>query len=197
MNYTLIFRRYAPFETFGGGFEGDCRTAASTCLTDTARTTGVIGFSPGRVGALTAGSSGTAFNLFGATVANLLGKHVSKVTSSVSVSTVSVDLVRFTARTAGANPMIPFAPAIDTFVDIDAVFRDQALEISGSVRGDDFPNAEVFVIDGSGKSALLFAFTTDGGQHTGPMTRLAGDHSNLLLGSFRSVIPRDAHGAFR
>src|SRR5205085_12650188 len=68
MTYTLVFRRYAPFEAFGGGFEGDGRTGPSTRLTDTARTSGIIGFAPGRVGELKAGSSGTAFNLFGPAV---------------------------------------------------------------------------------------------------------------------------------
>lgn len=89
MEYTLVFRRYAPFETFGLGFEGDVRTGPSTNLKDTARTIGIIGFSPGRVGALTARSDGTAFTLLGPKVANLLGKHISKLTSSVSVSTAT------------------------------------------------------------------------------------------------------------
>ncbi len=93
--------------------------------------------------------------------------------------------------------MIPFAPDIDTYVDIDAVFRRTVLEINGVVRGDNFPNAEVFLMDERGQSVLMFAFATDGDQTTGPMTRLAGDHSGQLLGPFRSSIPIDATGHFR
>ncbi len=93
--------------------------------------------------------------------------------------------------------MVPFAPDIDTYVDIDAVFRESILEINGVVRGDDFPNAEVFMLDARGSAILMFAFTTDGSQTTGPMTRLAGDHSGQLLGPFRSTIPIDSAGNFR
>ncbi len=70
-SYSLVFRRYAPFATFGGGFEGDNRTVASTSLAATARTIGVIGFSPGSVGPLNTSSSGTAFSGAGALVKNL------------------------------------------------------------------------------------------------------------------------------
>jgi len=90
--------------------------------------------------------------------------------------------------------MVPFAPDIDTYVDLDAVFRKAIIEINGVVRGDDFPNAEVLVLDPSGNAILMFAFATDGNQTTGPMTRLAGDHSGQLLGSFRSSIPIDSAG---
>ena len=129
---------------------------------------------------------------------NLLGKHISKVTGSVSVQTATLERVRFTAITAGANPFfLGIAPDIDTYVDIDAVFRKSVIEINGVVRGDDFPNAEVFVLDKKGNAALMFAFATDGGQTTGPMTRLAGDHSGQLLGPFRSSIPINAAGTFR
>ncbi|HEY4367487.1 MAG TPA: hypothetical protein VGN07_09680 [Steroidobacteraceae bacterium] len=197
MTYTLVFRRYAPFATFGGGFEGDHRAKASTDLRATARTIGIIGFSPGHVGALTASSSGTAFTGAGPFVARLLGRHFSTVTSSVSVSTKTVDCVRFTAQTAGANPMVPKAPAIDTFVDFEAVFRSSAIEISGGVRGDDFPNAEVFILDKKGSAVLLLAFATEGGRNTGPITRLAGDNSTQALGVLNRRIPVKAPGVFR
>lgn len=196
MTYTLVFRRYAPFATFGGGFEGDCRAGPSTCLTDTARTIGLVDFSPGKVGNMKASTSGTAFHLFGTTVGNWIGKYNSDITAAVTPSTTTVDRVRFTAHTAGANPMIPFAPDIDTFVDIDAVFREKSLDITGAVRGDNFPNAEVFILDARGKAVLLFDFTTDGGRNTGPLTRLMGDHAAQCLGTFTTVIPREKNGAF-
>jgi hypothetical protein len=196
-SYSLVFRRYAPFATFGGGFEGDNRTEPSTSLTATARTIGIVGFSPGSVGPLSTSSSGTAFSGAGAFVKNLLGKHISKVMGSVSVKTSTLERVRFTAQTAGANPMVPFAPDIDTYVDFDAVFSKSIIEINGVVRCDDFPNAEVFVLDAKGNATLMFAFATDGNQTTGPMTRLAGDHSGQSLGPFRSSIPIDSAGTFR
>jgi hypothetical protein len=197
MIYGLFFRRYAPFDTFGGGFEGDHRTAASTRLTDTARTVGALNFAPGNVGNMRGESSGTTFAGLGAYVERLLGRHFSKVTSSVSVSTRSLDCLRFTAQTAGANPMVPGAPAIDTFLDMTVLFRKQALVLEGTLRGDSFPNAEVFVTDARGQSVLLLAYATDAGRNTGPMTRLAGDHSEQRLGSFHRRIALTRLGLFQ
>ena len=196
MIYGLIFRRYAPFETFGGGFEGDARTRASTSLTATARTIGALNFAPGNVGNMAGGSSGTTYAGLGAQVQQLLGKHFSKVMAAVSVETRSIDCLRFTAETAGANPMIPAAPDIDTCLDVQIVFRDRALDITGTMRGDDFPNAEVFVTDAAGHAVLVFDFETSGGQTTGPMLRLAGDHRAQVLGQFTRRIPLMPSGAF-
>ncbi|KRB79071.1 hypothetical protein ASE07_05125 [Noviherbaspirillum sp. Root189] len=89
------------------------------------------------------------------------------------------------------------APPIDTFVDFEAVFRKQSLEVNGVMRGDDFPNAEAFVLDSKGSAALLFAYATDGGQNTGPMTRLVGNNSGQLLGAFRCVVTLGTSGEFK
>lgn len=43
---SLIVRRYAPFESFGGGFEGD-RREFSLELRATARTIAIVQFTPG------------------------------------------------------------------------------------------------------------------------------------------------------
>jgi hypothetical protein len=92
--------------------------------------------------------------------------------------------------------MIPKAPAIDTFLDFQVVFRKHTLELSGTLRGDNFPNAEVFVTDATGQAALIFEFATDGGQTTGPMTRLAGDNSGQQLGTFSKRLALLKGGAF-
>jgi hypothetical protein len=194
--YAFFFRRYAPFESFGLGFEGDSRSGASTSLTATARTIGALNFAPGSVGELTGTSSGTTYTGFGARVSQLLGRYHSKVTSSVSVKTRSTDCVRFTAQTAGANPMIPGAPDIDTYVDVEILFRPKALVISAAVRGDDFPNCEVFVTDSKGRACLLLDFATSGGRNTGPMTRLAGDNATQVIGSFSKRVPLLGGGVF-
>ena len=197
MIYTLIFRRYAPFKTFGGGFEGDCRTSASVSLMVSARTIGIVTFAPGNVGTITASSSGTSFKGAGARVERLLGTHISKVTSSVAVATRTIECLRFTAQTSGSNPMVPLAPDIDTFIDLSVVFRSHAIELQGTVRGDDFPNAEVFVLDGTGFPSLLFDFKTTGGQNTGPVLRLAAAHDKQEIGSFNVRIATRGRGEFQ
>jgi hypothetical protein len=199
MIYGLFFRRYAPFDTFGlFGFEGDSRDKASTSLTVTARTIGALNFAPGNVGNMAGESSGTTLAGWGKPIQRMLGTYHSKVTSSVSVETRSIDCLRFTAQTAGANPMIPFgaAPPIDTFVDVQVVFRPTAIELSGIVRGDNFPNAEIFVTDAQGQSVMLFEYATTGGRNTGPFTRLAGTHADQVLGDFSKRVPIVAGGAF-
>ena len=112
MAYVLFFRRYAPFASFGGGFEGDHRTVASTSLSESARTIGAIAFGPGFVGTITGTSCGTTYVGLGPTIAKTLGRHYSKVMSSVSVKTSTLSAVSFIAETAGANPMIPGAPTL-------------------------------------------------------------------------------------
>ena len=189
MLYSLWFRRYAPFAEFGFGFEGDKRTAASTSFADTARTSGGCSFGPDAVGPGYGTSSGTRHKLSSTSA-------ISKVTSSVAVATRTLSIVRFTAMTAGANPMVPGAPEIDTFVDLSASFSSSAITVEGTVRGDTFPNAEVFVIDGAGKAILLWDYATTGGQDTGPMTRLAGSHSTTTLGTFSVRLPIKPSGAF-
>ena len=92
--------------------------------------------------------------------------------------------------------MVPMAPTIDTFVDAYVIFRERTLQIEGTVRGDDFPNAEVFVVDRMGGSVLLFDFKTSGGQQTGPMTRLWGAHEKQLLGQFFEKLMLDAQDCF-
>jgi hypothetical protein len=189
MPYFLVFRRYAPFTTFGFGFEGDRRTNASTSLSDTARTTGTVMFDRTHIGTLTGISSGTTYQGFGERVAAFMGKHYSNVKTSLSKQHTFANQVSFTAGTEGANPMTPGAPDIDTYLDFSARWLGAAVIFEGTVRGDSFPNAEVFVLDGFGKAALLFNGQTTGSRQTGPLTGLPGSGVNKRVGSFSKSVP--------
>ena len=92
--------------------------------------------------------------------------------------------------------MVPAAPDIDTFVDFGVEWIGNGLRFRGSVRGDDFPNAEIFVLDSKGFGCLLFDGRTTGGQDTGPLTRLAGSHESQNLGSFNCTTSLSPAGAF-
>jgi hypothetical protein len=196
MVYTLVFRRYAPFDQFGGGFEGDSRTSASIDPKASARTIGVVNFTESNVGAAVGSSTGSTFVGAGAFVENIIGRHFSTVDASVSVSTRTTSQLGFYARTAGANPLVPLAPRIVTLIDFNATFSPRAITFSGVLRGDDFPNAEVIVYDPKGTGILVFEYQTTGGQTTGPFTRLPslpGGHDAQKLGDFsrRAAIDRD------
>jgi hypothetical protein len=196
MGFILVFRRYAPFSKFGFGFEGDNRTGPSVSMEATARTIGLVPFERGSVGSIHAESSGTEFLGLGAWVRKLAGKRKSKVSCSISNKIMSKNSLSFTASTAGANPMVPGAPDIDTFVDFGVEWIGKGLRFRGSVRGDDFPNAEVFVLDSKGFGCLLFDGRTTGGQDTGPLTRLAGPHESQNLGSFSCAVTLSPGGIF-
>jgi hypothetical protein len=197
MGFVLVFRRYAPFSSFGFGFEGDNRAGPSVSLHATARTIGIVPFERGNVGAITAESSGTEFLGLGKWIRKLAGKHYSNVVCSVTQKVTTHNSIAFTASTAGANPMIPIvAPDIDTFVDVRVEWIGSSLRAQGTVRGDDFPNAEVFLMDVNGTGCLLFDGRTTGGQNTGPMTRLVGSHESVRLGNFNLTTGISRVGAF-
>jgi hypothetical protein len=145
-----------------------------------------------------------------------LGTHYGSVSMTVLSLTPTASGFKVSLQTAGANPMVPGAPDIDTFVDVSfgwgigtltagghvwhASFAAGAsimtLTVHGEVRGDNFPNAEVFLMDMHGRGVLLFDYRTGGGPDTGPFTRLSGAHAGLVLGSFSTSIMIDAHENF-
>jgi hypothetical protein len=92
--------------------------------------------------------------------------------------------------------MLLGATDIDTILDVRVEWIANTLRVQGSVRGDDFPNAEVFVLDAEEKGCLLFDGRTTGGQNSGPITRLAGAHDGQRLGSFFCAIGLGADGGF-
>src|SRR5438067_2540399 len=61
-----------------------------------------------------------------------------------------------------SQPTMSRPPTIDTFVDFRAEWSGTGVRFVGVVRGDDFPNAEVFVLDSRGTGCLLFDGRTTG-----------------------------------
>jgi hypothetical protein len=195
MAFLVVFRRYAPFNQFGFGFEGDHRSGPSTSLSDTARTIGWVAFDHGTVGSPVSKSSGTEFTGGGDWLRKLLGRHYSTVKCRISNQVTGKSSVAFTAATAGANPMVPvIAPDIDTYLDFRADWVGTNLRFQGTVRGDSFPNAEVFVLDARSTGCLLFDGRTSGGRNSGPVTRLSGSHENHRLGTFNCTVGTTPEG---
>jgi hypothetical protein len=188
--FGLYFRRYAPFDTFGANplgmgqrFEGDKRTAASTSLKASSRTYGIVMFNRNGIVYQISGSSGTEIHplLWG----DIVG--MAKVAMTVVRTTLAgPSLFEFTASTAGANPLVPKSPDIDTIVKARVDFGTPGLlRLDGEAFGDNFPNLEVFLLCyRSTHTALLIDGRTTGGRDTGPYTRLFGSHSGHSLGRF-------------
>jgi hypothetical protein len=204
MAFSLVFRRYAPFEVFGFGFEGDNRSGPSVSLSSTARTIGIVEFIRGDIVSFRSFSSGTRF--LGSTTAVLVspvgtifemarGQKFSNVTKTLT-RMVTPDSIGLSASTAGANPLVPGAPDIDTFVDFNVQWIGSNLVMQGRVRGDDFPNAEVFVLDSAGTACLLFDGRTTKDKDAGPMTELAGSHETQILGAYFAAMNLTSGGDF-
>lgn len=188
MSYHLVVRRYAPFSSFGGGFEGDVRSAASSDPNATARTIGVVTFDTVSVEAYRGFSSGSTFEGLGQWVAKRIGRHYSQVKTTVDTQRSTLGHISFTIHVAGGNPLVPVvAPDIDTFVDFHARFVNGSLAVSGTIRGDAFPNAEVLLLDDMLQPLVLFDFHTSGGRQTGPLS-LFGDGAGTTLGTFQAAI---------
>jgi hypothetical protein len=192
--FALWFRRYAPFASFGvPPFKGDNR-GPSTDPSASSRTFGCVGFTPQQVLDSRQGSSGTEFDL------PLLRRLHAR--SGVSLTTARTRLqgpmlIEFEAHCAGSNPLMPGSPDIDTFVTarVDSGMA-RLLRMQLTVRGDNFPNLEVFVqCLRSGHTALLIDGRTTGGRHTGPLTRLWGAKAAQELARATVSLPLDAQGA--
>lgn len=139
--FGLHFRRYAPFSTFGFGFEGDNR-GPSTSLKATSRTYGCVMFNKVEVFYWFGGTSGTHRStlLFGEIIGH------SKVRMSVTtIPSTRAGQVIFKASTAGNMPLLPKTPDIDTSVYL-------AIETGGKNLG------PISRLPGAGASIFLGQF---------------------------------------
>jgi hypothetical protein len=226
IEYSLYVRRYAPFASFGGGFEGDAR-GFSTSLTATSRTVGVATFGPcmgSEIGA-TAYSTGSSWvgpwEVRKKYSLGSIGAHKAQVAVSILNVVVSEGTVSFTLYTEGNLPFKDIAlhrtlakavdwanhalrpnsrnlqgtPDIDTFVDFAVVFSDNKLIFDGAVRGDGFPNAEVFVLDAASQAVALVDYRTRSGV-SGPFHRLWGPHAHCKFAFFHREVDLKHDGTF-
>jgi RHS repeat-associated protein len=176
----LYIRSFAPWASFGGGFRGDNR-GFTTDLRATSRMWGrvTVNLQTGVVSAPAAGSSGTTC----AGPPCSWFRNQEKV-ADVTISVVSTTEGASTITLAGANPLVAGAPDIDLSLTLQ--LRPGGF-ISGTLRGDAFPNPEVFAVGASGPKMLL-TYQTLGGPLTGPALYLPGANS-VWMGSFDSHYP--------
>lgn len=181
----LYFRRFAPFASFGGGFDGDNRSH-STSLKATSRTSACVQVTSSGALSHTGHSSGSEW---------LIGPKVyGSVETNVRFKYARNGVVAFVASSAGSNPLAPGAPDIDTIVVVTAMWKPGELSIAGMVNGDGFPHAEIFLRDRKGTAHMLIEYSTGSGW-VGPFHRLWGSHSDNILGKFRAKIALNADGS--
>jgi len=180
---TLFMRSFAPWDWFGAEppicfsncYKGNNRSfTTSRDPSVTSKVTGVVRFllpSMVIVGGPTAHSDESR---------DIYGR---KATGDPKISATATGNGKLHMEFAGANPLDPFAPDIDTKLDISAQTVGGQACYSGHLYGDAFPNAEVFVVNSHDQAVMLQTFTTTGGQNTGPIHFLPFNN-NRDMGSF-------------
>ena len=203
MHLRVYVRRYAPFATFGGGFKGDNRTyserseaSSKTCgivpielHADRLAILQPVGFSSGSRHRLSGEMRGTAVGSVAATVRN---RHADRRSASFTLHTEGNLPITSMAlsgaswsgeRRDSSNRTVELSPDIDTFLDMSIELQKTEIRFHGQVRGDGFPNLEVFVLDDLGSALGLVDWRTASGWH-GPFHRLFGAKSKNVLATF-------------
>ena len=188
-DYSLSVRSYAPFQRFGGGFEGDARGPSTSSLVSSRIAVRLV-FNPqtGRIGKPAATSSGTTFLPLGTSAMGEPRATLARADRLDQGFLIALDV-------AGANPLVLGAPDIDLHVNLRIALNVGSLSVVTSLRGDRFPNAEVFITDGAGRSQMVVTYETSGGAVTGPTFRLPGDR-RLSMNGLCSAFPIDTRGHF-
>lgn len=175
LRYTIYFRSFAPWESFGEGmgmgpFGGDNRSF-STSLTVTSRintniTVDVRGNRVLNQRAWSDESTSGSSSGFG--------------TPTLTVTRMGANGLK--AKMEGSNPLVPFDAAADIDATMSISWKPQAAGnvcFDGNVVGDAFPNAEIFV-KGSGRTTMLHTFQTAGERNKGPFDLLPGDNTRSM-----------------
>lgn len=110
----------------------------------------------------------------GAPCSLVLGDTSRKGTPTISARNVNGAIV---VNMAGANPLVPGAPDIDLSLTLRVGPNG---DFSGSLVGDAFPDAEVFVVGPGGNATMLHTFSTNGGAVTGPFLFLPGANTRPM-----------------
>jgi hypothetical protein len=87
---------------------------------------------------------------------------------------------------SGSNPLVPLSPPIQTNLDLTDQETASQVCYSGSLYGNQFPDAEVFVLNSQGQSKMLLTFTTPGSPTSGQL-KLIGNDGTGNMGSFSNV----------
>lgn len=183
--YFVFMRRFAAPESFGMSFNGDNRDP-STSLEVSSRVSG--SFTLGGDG------RGTLFNVCsdpshwaGITKTAIPGASLINGDTLVTANPVII----FT--TAGSWPILPMTPDINSRLDLEVMGGYSDITLSGTLSGDPFPSAEVFIADTYGNSVMLTSYMTPINKTTGPLVGVPGDWG-LQLGSVNKTIPKGEGG---
>ncbi|WP_344980426.1 RHS repeat-associated core domain-containing protein, partial [Compostibacter hankyongensis] len=198
--HPIHIRSFAPYETFGGGFEGDSRGYS------TALGLGEGGSVTSRVQyAFSVDPSARTFNvghvwsnesrhpILG--TANATPNDKANITGfSSSMDKEGNSTVSFTANLSAANPLTePLSPDIDVHTKFTLTENERkgTLNVNVVQTGDAFPSAEVFIGDTNGNQLFIGVSPAMGN----PYTSLRGDNHRPMI-SVKFTVTMDKKGVF-
>ena len=191
--YPITIRAFAPFNYFGGGFHGDgANRGYTTSSTATARVHQRINFDTDKTSMTTnAWSSPTSHRFL---PGSLTGTPSVKFTDGLKIAkSGDAKTFEFGSHVAGSNPMVPGSPPIDVFSNFSITENKKAgtLNISGTLKGDNFPSKEAFVTDPTGQNVFIGVGFYEGS----PFSSLDGENKRDIS-SFNFSISTDKKGNF-
>ena len=186
--YPVHIRSFAPYPTFGGGFEGDNR-GYSTLLSQNEVADGqpyatsrvqqsfILDTDKKDYSELQTWSDPSRHPIFGEKREQPRG---SISNFEVTKNSEGNDIVSFSATMAGKNPLVP-SPDIDvtTNFSITENKKNGILHVAASMQGDRFPAAEVIIGDTKGQQVLIGVSPVDGN----PYKSLPGDNKRPMMTS--------------
>jgi RHS repeat-associated protein len=210
----VVMRSYAPWKTFGGGYEGNDRGPSTAMQGPTSKLiqrTFVDVDTATFVQDMTTRCDKTIADTVYPWVMRVITfkgwpgfqLHQEATADASGYAMLSGDPGRVTLQQhiQGAMPLARGAPDIDVFSRVEMEHVGNKLYISGSLEGDGFPPAEMFVRDAAGTAVFLHSYTAPESQTLpslrfwGPYLLLPGEnHRNM--GSFGASINLNEDGNF-
>ena len=181
--YTFHVRSFHPDATFGGGFMGDNRSYSNN-PSSSARIAQQFTFDPSTGQSSNRGFANN-FSMYAAGFVTSKGAWgIGKETPGETHFDVSGGNGSYDISTGyeGANSLTPdlFSPMIDVHSNFSVTenLEKGILSINASITGDNFPNAEAFVVDQSGKNSVFIGVSSLSG---GVLTSLWGDNYRDMI----------------
>ena len=197
--YPIHIRFFAPFKSFGGGFDGDGVNRGFSTAPGKAEGGTVTSRMQHK---FTVDPTAAKINVGNAwsdeSSHPLLGKATAKTEANISAFKSTTDkngnsTASFTANMAAANPLVPGSPDIDVKTQFTLTENQKAgtLNVNVTQKGDAFPAAETFIGDTKGNQIFIGVSPAIGN----PYTSLPGDGVKKMM-SANFTITMDAEGVF-
>ncbi|UKB84404.1 hypothetical protein LF887_01775 [Chryseobacterium sp. MEBOG06] len=193
--YPIYIRAFAPFKTFGMGFDGDGENRGyTTSLSATSRLSQSYIMDPSthKYTNLVTKSDPSHHPIFGTKTASDDKGSVSDFIYKVNKD--GSNTISWTSTMAGHNPLIPLSPNINvkTKFSLTENTKTGTLDIMAQQFGDRFPAAETFIQDTKGNALFIGVSPYDGN----PYTSLPGEDNDRSMMTANFSVNIDKNGVF-